>query len=187
MRIANTGHMSPHSHHPLRRQIFGVADDRRVSTYEDAIPPDYLSSTSQPPSPQADAQEVGGRSPALPPQVRIVLEDLVIDVLGREVQRRGRRIQLTFQEFELLRFLAQHRGRVFERRELVRCVWNGRAYISLRTVDIHVHRLRTKLGAPLDRMIETVRQVGYKLSADRGAERAFAPVNGHAVRVRSGG
>ena len=80
MRIANTGHMSPHSHHPLRRQIFGVADDRRVSTYEDAIPPDYSSSTSQPPSPQADAQEVGGRSPALPPQVRIVLEDLVIDV-----------------------------------------------------------------------------------------------------------
>jgi DNA-binding response OmpR family regulator len=96
-----------------------------------------------------------------------VIEDLVIDGLGREVSFRGRRIQLTFREFELLRFLAHHRGCTFTRSELVSHVWGAREDISSRTVDIHVHRLRTKLGAPFYHLIETIRHVGYKLSSER--------------------
>ena len=177
--------MSRHINHPLRRQVHGILDERRFSEYEDAVPPDYLSPASQPTLNNSSTHDLTARTLAFPPLTRITIEDLVIDVLGREVQRRGRRIQLTFQEFELLRFLAQNRGRVFTRRELVRHVWGAREYISSRTVDIHVHRLRTKLGAPFDRLIETVRQVGYKLSSERGADRVLNATITHAARIKS--
>jgi two-component system OmpR family response regulator len=95
------------------------------------------------------------------------VEDLVVDLDLQEVRRHGRPLSFTHQEFELLRFFVENRGRVFTRKELVTQVWGGRALVSLRTVDIHVYRLRAKLGAPLDVMIATVRRVGYKLCADR--------------------
>ena len=72
-------------------------------------------------------------------------------------------LELTHQEFELLKFLAQHRGKVFTREQLLSKVWGYRYFGGTRTVDIHVRRLRAKLGAPADGMIETVRNVGYKL------------------------
>jgi DNA-binding response OmpR family regulator len=90
------------------------------------------------------------------------IEDLVIDVAGYEARLAGRRLELTHQEFELLRFLAQHRGRVFTREALLERAWGYRYAGGTRTVDIHVRRVRSKLGEA-GSIIETVRNVGYKL------------------------
>jgi DNA-binding response OmpR family regulator len=92
----------------------------------------------------------------------IKVDDLVIDIAGYEARIGGRRLDLTHQEFELLRFLAQHRGRVFTRQALLERAW-GYAYAGgTRTVDIHVRRVRSKLGTAGE-LIETVRNVGYKM------------------------
>jgi DNA-binding response OmpR family regulator len=99
----------------------------------------------------------------------IKLEDLVIDVAGYEARLRGRKLQLTHQEFELLRFFAQNRGKVFTREQLLQKVWGYQYYGGSRTVDIHVRRVRAKLGAHAGGLIETVRNVGYKM---RGANAA---------------
>ncbi len=90
------------------------------------------------------------------------IDDLLIDIAGHEVRIAGRRIELTHQEFELLRYLGQHRGRVFTREALLERAWGYRYAGGTRTVDIHVRRVRSKLGE-MGSLIETVRNVGYKL------------------------
>ena len=90
------------------------------------------------------------------------IDDLVIDIAGHELRIAGGRVELTHQEFELLRFLAQHRGRVFTREALLERAWGYRFAGGTRTVDIHVRRVRAKLGSH-GGLIETVRNVGYKL------------------------
>ena len=95
------------------------------------------------------------------------VEELVIDLAGYEARLHGRRLELTHQEFELLRFLAQHRGRVFTRDQLLERVWGYQYAGGTRTVDIHVRRVRAKLGAHAGGLIETVRNVGYKMRSDR--------------------
>lgn len=92
----------------------------------------------------------------------IKIDDLVIDIAGYEARIAGRRIDLTHQEFELLRFLAQHRGRVFTRQSLLERAWGYQYAGGTRTVDIHVRRVRSKLGTAGE-LIETVRNVGYKM------------------------
>jgi DNA-binding response OmpR family regulator len=89
-------------------------------------------------------------------------DDLWVDLPGREVTVSGRRIALTRQEFDLLAYLLRHRGKVHARERLLRSVWGVRRSIVTRTVDIHVRRLREKLGSA-GRLIETVRGVGYKI------------------------
>ena len=98
------------------------------------------------------------------------IDELVIDVAGYEARLGGRRLDLTHQEFELLRFLAQHRGRVFTRDQLLQRVWGYEYGGGTRTVDIHVRRVRAKLGAHAGGLIETVRNVGYKMRAARPGE-----------------
>lgn len=95
------------------------------------------------------------------------LDELVIDIAGHEARLGGRRLELTHQEFELLRFLAQHRGRAFTRDQLLERVWGYRYAGGTRTVDIHVRRVRAKLGPALGGLIETVRNHGYKLRSGR--------------------
>jgi DNA-binding response OmpR family regulator len=92
------------------------------------------------------------------------IDDLVIDIAGYEVRLAGRRVELTHQEFELLRYLAQHRGRVFTREALLERAWGYRYAGGTRTVDIHVRRVRAKLGEA-GSLVETVRNVGYKMRA----------------------
>ncbi|HJY77362.1 MAG TPA: response regulator transcription factor [Burkholderiales bacterium] len=92
--------------------------------------------------------------------------DLLIDLAGYEVRLRGRSLVLTHQEFELLKFLAQNRGKVFTREQLLRRVWGYNYYGGSRTVDIHVRRLRAKLGKGEEALIQTVRNVGYKMKAE---------------------
>jgi DNA-binding response OmpR family regulator len=93
---------------------------------------------------------------------RMKLGDLVIDTTGVEVTYRGRTLSLPRQEFQLLKFLVAGAGRVFTREQLLSRVWGYRYTGNTRTVDIHVRRLRAKLGSG-GTMIETVRHVGYKM------------------------
>ncbi len=92
---------------------------------------------------------------------RLKVGPLVIDRAAHEVILEGRSIQLTAKEFALLAFLAQNRGRVFSRETLLARVWGARYEGGPRTVDIHVRRLRMKLGDALP--LETLRGAGYKL------------------------
>jgi len=82
----------------------------------------------------------------------------------------ARPLDLTYKEFELLRFLASRPGRVFTRAALLREVWGYDFYGGTRTVDVHIRRLRAKLGPEHEHLIETVRGVGYR-AADVAAER----------------
>ncbi len=75
---------------------------------------------------------------------------------------RSRTLDLTFKEFELLKFLAQHPGRVFTRAVLLQEVWGYDYFGGTRTVDVHVRRLRAKLGTEHEGLIGTVRNVGYR-------------------------
>ncbi|HEX7744046.1 MAG TPA: response regulator transcription factor [Micromonosporaceae bacterium] len=88
--------------------------------------------------------------------------ELTIDPDTYAAKLKGRPLDLTYKEFELLRFLAQHPGRVFTRDQLLREVWGYDYFGGTRTVDVHVRRLRAKLGSEYESMIGTVRQVGYK-------------------------
>ena len=96
----------------------------------------------------------------------ITIEDLVIDLENYEASIKGQSLYLTFKEFELLKFFLLNRGRVFARDDLLDKVWGYDNYVGTRTVDIHIQRLRHKLGSPVGDMIVTVRNVGYKFVAD---------------------
>jgi DNA-binding response OmpR family regulator len=87
---------------------------------------------------------------------------LVVDDTTYTCRLDGRALDLTFKEFELLKFLAQHPGRVFSRAQLLQEVWGYDYYGGTRTVDVHVRRLRAKLGTEHESLIGTVRNVGYK-------------------------
>ncbi len=87
---------------------------------------------------------------------------LSLNVETYRVALSGRTLELTYKEFELLRFLVDRPGRVFGREELLREVWGFHFYGGTRTVDVHVRRLRAKLGPEHEGLIETVRGVGYR-------------------------
>lgn len=92
---------------------------------------------------------------------RLKVGALVIDRAAHDVTLDGRRVVLTAKEFSLLLFLASHRGKVFTRSALLAKVWGARYEGGPRTVDIHVRRLRAKLGNALP--LDTLRGAGYKL------------------------
>lgn len=93
---------------------------------------------------------------------QIALGDLVIDEDTYTARLRGRPLDLTYKEFELLKYLTQHVGRVFTRAQLLQGVWGFDFFGGSRTVDVHVRRLRAKLGPEYESVIGTVRNVGYK-------------------------
>lgn len=88
---------------------------------------------------------------------------VVIDEASYSAKVHGKPLDLTYKEFELLRFLAQHPGRVFTREQLLSEVWGYDYFGGTRTVDVHVRRLRAKLG-DLEALIGTVRNVGYRFN-----------------------
>jgi len=97
-----------------------------------------------------------------PSPEHVQIGDLVIDETTYSARLQGRALDLTYKEFELLKFLAQHPGRVFTRSHLVQEVWGYDYFGGSRTVDVHVRRLRAKLGPENEVLIGTVRNVGYK-------------------------
>src|SRR6185437_15058021 len=88
--------------------------------------------------------------------------ELTIDPDTYAARLKGRPLDLTYKEFELVKFLAQHPGRVFTRQQLVDEVWGMDYFGGTRTVDVHVRRLRAKLGPEHEHLIGTVRNVGYR-------------------------
>lgn len=97
--------------------------------------------------------------------------ELSIDEATYTARLKGRALDLTFKEFELLKYLAQHPGRVFTRAQLLQEVWGYDYFGGTRTVDVHVRRLRAKLGPEYEALIGTVRNVGYRFVPDRGMDR----------------
>ena len=98
---------------------------------------------------------------------RIVAGELTIDEGTYSARLGSRLLDLTYKEFELLKYLAQHPGRVFTRAQLLQEVWGYDYYGGTRTVDVHVRRLRAKLGSEHEQLIGTVRNVGYRFVPSR--------------------
>ncbi|HET6755222.1 MAG TPA: response regulator transcription factor [Jiangellaceae bacterium] len=101
--------------------------------------------------------------------------DLVVDEATYTARISGRALDLTYKEFELLKFIAQHPGRVFTRAQLLQEVWGYDYFGGTRTVDVHVRRLRAKLGADHEALIGTVRNVGYRFVAPTPPRRNPVP------------
>ena len=101
--------------------------------------------------------------------------EVVIDEDSYTAKIKGRSLDLTFKEFELLKYLAQHPGRVFSRSQLLQEIWGYDYFGGTRTVDVHIRRLRSKLGPEFESIIDTVRNVGYRFAitnagADTGSD-----------------
>lgn len=95
---------------------------------------------------------------------------ITIDDAAYSAVMHGEPLDLTYTEFELLKYLVQHPGRVFSREHLLADVWGYDYYGGTRTVDVHIRRLRAKLGPEHESLIGTVRNVGYRFSPE-GAHR----------------
>jgi len=144
-----------------RRDLEAFAWDRRVDEvlYPDAPAPEVQLRLAM------LRRRLGG-----PAEGAIRLGRLSLSADTYQVTVDGRPLDLTYKEFELLRFLASRPGRVFTRAALLREVWGYDFYGGTRTVDVHIRRLRAKLGPEHEHLIETVRGVGYRaadLSSDR--------------------
>lgn len=96
------------------------------------------------------------------PRDQIEVSGLRMNMSTYEVWVNNRHIDLTYKEFELLKFLVGHPRRVYSRTELLEMVWESEYYGGSRTVDVHILRLRAKLGPTVGKMIHTVRNVGYR-------------------------
>lgn len=103
--------------------------------------------------------------------------ELHIDETTYSAKLRNRTLDLTFKEFELLKFLAQHPGRVFSREHLLQEVWGYDYFGGTRTVDVHVRRLRAKLGPENENLIGTIRNVGYRFVTVPNSERENISAN----------
>ena len=92
--------------------------------------------------------------------------EVTIDETTYTARLKGNVLDLTFKEFELLKYLAQHPGRVFTRAQLLQEIWGYDYFGGTRTVDVHIRRLRSKLGPEFEAIIGTVRNVGYRFTVD---------------------
>ena len=97
----------------------------------------------------------------------IEYRDLSLNLETYQASIAGRPLDLTYMEYELLKFLAQNPGKVFTREMLLNRVWGYEYYGGARTVDVHVRRLRAKLGEEHAGLIQTVRSVGYRFGQSR--------------------
>jgi DNA-binding winged helix-turn-helix (wHTH) protein len=155
---------------------------------------DVILSTAGPAEVEARLRLTIGRqaslAPATPDEIRS--GDLAIDEATYSARLRNRALDLTFKEFELLKFLAQHPGRVFTRAHLLQEVWGYDYFGGTRTVDVHVRRLRAKLGAEHEALIGTVRNVGYRFvplrleDGSRGQSRGAGDVTPEDTPVPAG-
>lgn len=93
--------------------------------------------------------------------------DLVLNLETYQAAIAGTPLDLTYMEYELLKFLAGHPGKVFTRETLLSRVWGYEYYGGARTVDVHIRRLRAKLGEEHANLIQTVRSVGYRFGQSR--------------------
>ncbi len=109
--------------------------------------------------------------------------EVVVDDATYTAKISGRALDLTYKEFELLKFLAEHPGRVFPRQQLLQEVWGYDYFGGTRTVDVHVRRLRAKLGPENEHLIGTVRNVGYRFVLPTKEQSTDAPAESKTARA----
>ncbi len=141
---------------------------------------DVLLDTAGPAETEARIRLAIGRLEALrieadPTSGEIRSGEVIIDEKSYTAKVRGRALDLTFKEFELLKYLAQHPGSVFTRSQLLQEIWGYDYFGGTRTVDVHIRRLRSKLGPEFESIIGTVRNVGYRFS-NNPKDTAFSDV-----------
>jgi DNA-binding response OmpR family regulator len=144
--------------------IIVIVDDDSIATFRYEMGADDFLIRS------ASAQEISARMAIVARRAghgdettALKVGDLIVNPENYQVYVGGRPLDLTYKEFELLKFLAQRPGRVCDRDLLLREVWGYDYYGGTRTVDVHIRRLRAKLGADHEALIETIRNVGYRL------------------------
>lgn len=125
---------------------------------------DFLVTTASPQELSLRVRQAMWRRTGVDTKNTVRSGDLEIDLASYTVHLGGRPVELTYKEYELLRFLATNAGRVFTREELLSEVWGYDFYGGARTVDVHVRRLRAKIEER-HTFIETVRNVGYRFRA----------------------
>jgi DNA-binding response OmpR family regulator len=136
---------------------------------------DVILETAGPAEVDARIRLVIGRMAQEQSASKIQASGVVIDEASYSAKVHGRPLDLTFKEFELLRFFATHPSRVFTREQLLSEVWGYDYFGGTRTVDVHVRRLRAKLG-DLESLIGTVRNVGYRFNVyEDDQEQNLAP------------
>ena len=114
-----------------------------------------------------------------PATVEIRGGEIAIDEHSYTAKIKGRSLDLTYKEFELLKYLVQHPGRVFTRSQLLQEVWGYDYFGGTRTVDVHIRRLRAKLGPEHEALIGTVRHVGYRFNTPNSQNQAAAALSDH--------
>jgi DNA-binding response OmpR family regulator len=114
-----------------------------------------------------------------PATVEIRGGEIAIDEHSYTAKIKGRSLDLTYKEFELLKYLVQHPGRVFTRSQLLQEVWGYDYFGGTRTVDVHIRRLRAKLGPEHEALIGTVRHVGYRFNTQNSQNQGAAALLDH--------
>jgi DNA-binding response OmpR family regulator len=114
-----------------------------------------------------------------PATIEIRGGEIAIDEHSYTAKIKGRSLDLTYKEFELLKYLVQHPGRVFTRSQLLQEVWGYDYFGGTRTVDVHIRRLRAKLGPEHEALIGTVRHVGYRFNTPNSQNQAAAALSDH--------
>ncbi len=118
----------------------------------------------------ARVEALGRRGKAEATQTKLVVEDLELDLLSRQVRRAGQKIDLQPREFRLLEYLMRHAGQVVTRTMLLEGVWDYHFDPQTNVIDVHVSRLRQKVDKPFPiPLIHTVRYAGYMLRAEGAA------------------
>jgi DNA-binding response OmpR family regulator len=146
------------------RPLIAIVNQDTISTFHfDAGADDFLLQDASVEEISARLALVGRRSGYGDEATVLKVGELIVNPDNYQVYVRGRPLDLTYKEFELLKFLAQRPGRVCARDLLLREVWGFDYYGGTRTVDVHIRRLRAKLGAEHEALIETIRNVGYRL------------------------
>ncbi len=154
--------------------VIGVFAEAGLSVIDDRWPMhDVLLTTAGPAEIEARLylmrQRLGLATPDAASTGPIRVADVVVDESSWTVRAGGRPLDLTFKEFELLKYLIQHPGRVVTREQLLQEVWGMDYYGGTRTVDVHIRRLRAKLGPERESLIGTIRNVGYRFAGARSS------------------
>ncbi|MGB5951572.1 MAG: winged helix-turn-helix domain-containing protein [Ornithinimicrobium sp.] len=155
--------------------VFGIFAEAGLSVVDEEWPlSDILLTTSGPSEIEARLRLLrhrrgrGERAAVGAGPIRVA--DVVVDESSWTVRAGGVPLDLTFKEFELLKYLVQHPGRVVTREMLLQEVWGMDYYGGTRTVDVHIRRLRAKLGPERESLIGTIRGVGYRFAGARTSE-----------------
>ncbi len=146
--------------------VVAVVDPERPSAFDPALGlDDFVATTASAGELSLRLRQALWRRTGVDTRNVLRYGDLEMDLANYTVQVGGQPVELTYKEYELLRFLATNSGRVLNRETLLNRVWGYDFYGGGRTVDVHIRRLRSKIEDRHHTFIETVRNVGYRFRA----------------------